>query len=188
MASTAARTIDLASIVARNLAPIAGLVLLGWNATHMALLYYIDTVVSIASLVLLLFLHGTDMPIDLSTAKGKAAVVLAVAVLAGVYAAVFAWPVIVMFGMSGVETDLADRAFLGGLAGQLFAACTSFVTTNRQLRGRGADREALIKSRFGIVTLRWVAVLAISMVAPFAVVIVAAYSAASVYWELKPPK
>jgi hypothetical protein len=187
MAGTA-RTIDLASIIARNLAPIAGLLLLGWNAAHMALLYYIDTVVSIGSLVLLLFLHGTDMPIDLSTPKGKAAVALSVAVLAGVYAAVFAWPVIVMFGMSGGGTDLADRAFLGGLAGQLFAACTTFVTMDRQLRGRGAGQEAIIKSRFGIVTLRWVAVLAISFVAPFAVVIVVVYSAASIYWELKPPK
>jgi hypothetical protein len=182
-----ARAIDLASILARNLAPIAGLVLLGWNATHMALLYYVDTIVSIATWVLLLFLHGSDMPIDMSTAKGKAAVAVAVAALTGVYALVFAWPVMVVLGMTSVDTDLADRAFLGGLAGQLLAACSTFVTANRQLRGRD-DREAIIKSRFGVVTLRWVAVLMISMVAPFAVVLVVAYTAASIYWELKPPK
>lgn len=183
----AARFFDIGSIVARNIAPIAGLALLGWNATHMVVLYYVDTVVSIAAWVLLLFLHGKDMPIDMTTAKGKAAVAIAVATLAGAFALVFLWPVIVTLGMNSVEIDFEDRAFVGGLAGQLLASCTMFIGANRALKGH-REAEAIIKRGFGIVTMRWVALLMVSFMAPFGVVLVVAYSAASVYYELKPPK
>ena len=187
IAAGGASPLNVASLVARNLAPIAGLALLGWNATHMVLLYYVDTVVSIAALVGLLFIHGKDMPIDASNAKGKTAIALAIATITGAFAFVFIWPVIVVLGMSSIEVDLADRQFLGGLGAQLLASCTTFVSGNRELRGRD-DAEALIKRRFGIATLRWVVLCFVSFAAPFAIVLVVAYCAASIYYELRPPK
>lgn len=176
----------MTSIVARNIAPIAGIALLGWNATHMVVLYYVDTIVSIAVLFTLLFLHGKDMPIDLATVKGKAAVAFSVAMLAGVFAFVFAWPVIFLLGVGG-GFAWDDRAFLGGLAAQLFAACTTFVSGNRELRGH-ADPEGLLKRRFGIVTMRWVATFMCSFFLPWGIALIVVYCAASIYYELKPPE
>ena len=55
-----------------------------------------------------------------------------------------------------------------------------------QVRKR-ADCDALLKSRFGFVLLRWVAVFAVGLTVAWAPLLIIAYVAASVYFEIRPP-
>ena len=49
----AATPLQVLSLVARNLVPVAGVLFLGWSAPDLLVLYFVDTVLAIASLLLL---------------------------------------------------------------------------------------------------------------------------------------
>ena len=58
---TVATPLQVASLIARNLVPVAGLVFLDWSAPDLLVLYFVDTVLSIASLLLLVAVYLTGI-------------------------------------------------------------------------------------------------------------------------------
>jgi type IV secretory pathway VirB2 component (pilin) len=51
----------IASLVSRNLVPVAGVLLLGWSAPDLLVLYYLDTILGLAVVVLLIARHVTGL-------------------------------------------------------------------------------------------------------------------------------
>src|SRR5262245_33395101 len=51
----------VASLIAQNLVPVAGVLFPGWSAANLMLLYYIDTILAFAVLILLIARHVTGM-------------------------------------------------------------------------------------------------------------------------------
>jgi len=179
----APRVVDIGAIVARNAVPIFGLVFLHWKAPHLLLLYYLDTILAITCVLVLLYIHGRDMP-KIRGLRDIAGAAVGTVILVGLIALVFAWPLIAVDEPMQV---LEDREFQGAALGQLLAAGTWLATWNARLRGRD-DRERMLKERFQYVTMCWVAVFAAVMLVPWPPVLVAVYAGAGIYFEIKPPK
>ena len=51
----------IAALLSRNLVPVAGVLLLGWSAPDLLVLYYLDTVLGLAVVVLLVARHITGL-------------------------------------------------------------------------------------------------------------------------------
>ena len=51
----------IASLISGNLVPVAGVLFLGWSAANLLLLYYLDTILEFAVVVLLIARHITGM-------------------------------------------------------------------------------------------------------------------------------
>lgn len=178
------RAAAIAGIVVRNVVPVVGMVAYGWRAPHLVLLYYVDTMVSIASVFTLLFMYGKDMPLDPRQPKQLAGAVVGLLALVGVFGAVFGMPLLFVSMMDTIEWS--DEDLRVGLLVQLLLGCTAFLTMSRELRV-AKDPELLIRARWGYVTMRWFAVFAVGTFVPWAPLLVISYVVASAWLEIRPP-
>src|SRR5438093_8098634 len=124
-------------IVARNAVPLAGMIFLGWKAHQLVLLYYLDTMVAIASVITLLFIYSKDVPRDYRySAKEIAGIAFAVVFVTGIYAFAMGFPVVVSLGMSdeSLGAIFGDEEFRAGLGIQLVIAGVAFLTSSSELR------------------------------------------------------
>ena len=177
------RAAAIAGIVARNVVPVAGMVAYGWRAAPLVALYYVDTMVSIASVFTLLFMYGKDMPFDRTRPKDIAAIALSIAILTAVFGFVFGMPLLFV----GAIEDLAlDEPLQAALLVQLLFACFAFLTMSAELR-RSSDPEKLIKMRWAYISIRWAAVFGACTFIPWAPVLVVTYVVASIWLEVRPP-
>jgi hypothetical protein len=193
----------VASLVSRNLMPVVGVLLLGWSAPDLLVLYYLDTVLGFAVVVLLIARHVTGLgkagevgkPLDgpLDWVRSAAGSLLG-AVLIGLPLGVPLFIMLAQFDWS-IATALADRAFVGGLAVQAAGSVYGCVQAHRDLLARDDD-EHVLKHRAAFVVGRWMVVLVAAMTGLAAVfgprfggaLVLLAYAGASVYFELYPER
>jgi hypothetical protein len=193
----------IASLVSRNLVPVAGVLLLGWSAPDLLILYYLDTILGLAVVVLLIARHVTGLgkvgepgrpmngPRDWARAAAGA---LLAAVLIGLPLGVPLFILLVQFDWS-LATALADRTFVTGLAVQAAGSAYGCVQAHRDLLARDDD-EHVLKHRAAFVVGRWMVVLVVAMTGLAALfgprfggaLVVLAYAGATVYFELYPER
>ena len=193
----------IASLVSRNLMPVAGVLLLGWSAPDLLILYYLDTILGLAVVVLLIARHVTGLgkpgergrplrgPLDWVRAAAGA---LLAAVLIGLPLGVPLFILLAQFDWS-IEPALADRAFVSGLAVQAAGSAYGCIQAHRDLLARDDD-EHVLKHRAAFVVGRWMVVLVVAMTGFAALfgprfggaLVVLAYAGATVYFELYPER
>jgi hypothetical protein len=184
-----------AQAIARNVAPLVGVLLLGWSARNVLYLYFVDTLLALAVIVAGLTRHFSP-PV---TTEGWAARLngeVGPLAVGGFVAAVFAvplgvWFVFMLGGDLALGETFADPAFLVAAAWQAVAALSSYVSLVEALQSH--TPEALhLKRRFALVFLRWMALIfasqfLIPLPATFALVaLIAVYAALSVWTEIAP--
>lgn len=198
----AATLLQIAALVARNLVPVAGVLLLGWSAPDVLVLYFVDTVLAIATLLMLVAVCLTRIGPVKRTRPFRGGSdwvrVIAVSLLGGVLIGLpFGVPMYILlaeFGWSPIEA-LARQSFVFGLALQAFVSAVDGIRGYLALRGRD-DVDRLLKHRTGFVFARWMVVLIAAMTGlpgvfgpkfgGIAVLLV--YAAATVYFEIFPER
>ena len=191
-----AGVVGLAQIVARNAVPMIGILFLHWSASNVLILYFLDTMLSMAVLFAGLA-KSFSTPVEGVAARIRQEFgFLFVALLVSAFLAL---PLGMPVGIALATTDfslaftLADHSLRAGLLVQSAFALWSYVALRRALESH-SPAELKLKQRFGLVLLRWVAVL---MVAYFGAValgnfglflLVAAYVVASIFAEIAPER
>lgn len=188
-------TLTAASAVARNIAPLAGILLLGWNARNVLYLYFIDTLLAMGVILAGLIRHFQPPVEDEGWSARLNGEVGAIAaglfVIAIVALPLGIWLAIMLAGDLAIGEVLRDRGFLMAVAWQAAAALWSYRGLVEALRTHAP--EALhLKRRFTLVFLRWIAVIfCVQFVAVLPahyalVALVAVYAAVSVWTEIAP--
>jgi hypothetical protein len=183
-----------AEIVARNVAPLAGVLFFHWDAGNVLLLYFLDTMLAVG--VIIAGLVSTLVPVAAGWAgriRGEAGGAATALFTAAFFAVPMGVPLVFVLGPIGFDwrAALADDALRGGAAMQCVAACWSYWALRQALRTAGPDALRL-KRRFALVFLRWLAVLmaiysGIALVAG-PLVVVAVYVGASIWSEVAPDR
>ncbi len=190
--------VGIAQIVARNIIPIVGIVLFHWSASNVLILYFLDTLLSMAVIIAGLarsFAPGREDGIG-ALLNAQAGYVLAALLVVGIFAVPLGMPVGIALAISGFSfrEALADRSLRIGMLVQSAMALWSYVSLYRALDTH--TPEALkLKQRFGLVLMRWVAVLMVCYFAldilPTSIVVyvlVVAYVGASIFAEIAPDR
>ena len=191
--------VEIANTVARNIVPLVGIVFLGWSAPSVLVLYFADTMFSIAVMFAGLFRYFMPPVEDdgwAARANGEVGAVAGSLFLAAFIAVPLGIPLLFMFigGDTTVGSLFADEAFRVGLVMQAIAAVWSCAGLYRALRTHTPD-ELRLKRQFSLVLLRWVVVLMVTYTgipfllgrwAPF--VFVAVYAATSIFIDIAPDK
>ncbi len=182
------------SLVARNAVPVAGILLFGWNAQYLVLLYFLDSIVSFAALAVWDGITTGNAPPGTWPAgsrppgedsHGFLGIALAFLFAAGLFAIIGGLPVVLLIDVSKA---IRDPWLLLGAGAQLAAAAQALVITRREVRGlRKRDLKETIAGRMLFVSVRWLATLIAGEYLAHAFLMVVAYAAASVYFELYPP-
>lgn len=198
-----APTAAVVLLVARNIVPVVGVLFLGWSATNLLLLYYIDTALAFAAVILLVARHVTGLgkagergrpmkgPLDWLRASvgamlGAVLVFLPLGVPLAMLFAQFDW---------SASAVLGDRSFLIGLGMQVAGSVAGCVEAHRDLLARDDD-ERVLKHRGAFIVARWLVVLVAAMTG-FAGVLgawiggalmVLVYAGATIYFELLPDR
>ena len=193
----------IASLISRNLVPVAGVIFLGWSAPNLLLLYFIDTVLEFAVVILLVVRHVTGMgkPEDaprpirgpgdwlrsgFGALLGALLVCLPLGVPLFILLAEFNW---------SVSSVLADRSFLIGLGLQVAGSAAGCVRAHRDLLARDDD-ERLLKRRVAFLIARWMVVVIAAFTGVAAILgpwiggalMVLVYAGTTVYFELLPDR
>lgn len=189
----------IARIVARNIVPVAGILLFGWSAPNVLVLYFIDTLLSMAVIVAGFIRHTLPPPTDegwAARANAEVGYVGAGLMIIAVVAIPLGVPLIFMLAPGGADwrVMLADHSLYFGIALQVAAACWSGFDLYRALRTHSPDQLRL-KRRFALVFLRWMVVLMATYSGFFmflghysALFYVMLFVATSIYIEIAPDR
>ncbi len=193
----------IASLVGANVVPVAGVLLLGWSAPNLLVLYYLDTILACAVVILLIARHVTGLgnpgergrplrgPLDWTRASAGA---LLGALLICVPLGVPLFIVLAQYGWS-LAAATADRAFVSGLAIQVAGSAVGCVQAHRDLLVRDDD-ENVLKHRAAFIVGRWLVVVIAAFTGIFGLLgpryggtlLILVYAGASVYFELLPER
>ena len=194
---------NIASLIARNLVPAVGVLFLGWSAGNLLALYYLDTIVSVAVVMILIAGHITGLgkagergrPIKgpLDWIKAIAGSLFAAILICLPLGVPLVWT-LAQFDWS-VAAALVDRGFLAGLGMQIAGSIYGGLQAHRDLLAR-TDDERVLKHRAAFIVARWLVVLIVAFtgfigfLGPWigGTLIVLAYAGASVYFELFPDR
>ena len=156
------RAPEIASLVARNAVPLAGLLFFHWSAANLLILYFVDTLLAIAVIVAG-FLYSASPVEEMRGFSERLATIVSYAAGAGFVTLIMAIPLgmpvlILVFGVNDASFTgmLADRGFQAGLGLQAIASLVSFRDLATALRTYTPE-ELGLKRRFALVFLRWVA-------------------------------
>jgi hypothetical protein len=197
---TTATPATIASIVARNLIAPFGVLFLGWSAANLLVLYYLDTVLEFAVVIVLVGRHVTGIgpegaktrpfsgPLDwirMSAAALFASVLIGLPLGVPLFMAVAGWDV--------SWSELMSTTFLWALASQAAASVYGGFQAHRMLLAR-SDDEHVLKHRAAFVFGRWLVMCFAAAFVPSSLlgrrlggaVLVAIYAGASLYFELFP--
>jgi hypothetical protein len=189
----------VAQVVARNIVPVAGIILFDWNALNVLLLYLVDTLLMMS--VIMAGAMRCFIPVDehswASRANSEVGYLGASLFLFAFIAIPLGMPLIFMTGgdLAGIKASLADRSFLIGVAIQLAAAFWSWLELRQAIDAGHTLDELRLKRRFSLVFLRWMAVVIgadspigelLSFIGAFAFVIV--YAGVSIFVDIAPDR
>lgn len=188
----------LASLVAVNVTPLVGIVVLGWSPAAVLISYYVDTLLGFGALVLLVMIHVTggdnDRPISGWKDWTKAAIGLGF--LGAIMAFPLAVPLWITLGDDPATWALfSNRGFLGALAVQGAMSALAAAQLHRDLKTR-SDDDRVLAGRMLFLTARWITMF-VAMVTGLVpllgpkiggFILVAIYAGASVYFELYPER
>lgn len=188
--------VGTAQVVARNLAPLAGVLFLGWSARNVLYLYFVDTLLAMAVIFAGVARHffppaaGDGWAARANAEAGALVAGLAAAAVVGVPLGVGL--VFMLHGDLGLRETLADPGFRGALAWQALAAVWSYWGLWRELPHRSPE-DLMLRRGFALVFLRWIAMLVVAYWgvgavagAHAALVFVALYAALSIWTEVAP--
>lgn len=198
---TRTRRIQAATVIARNLVPAAGIIILGWSASNLLVTYFLDTLLAFA---VLFALAGTQiMPYHtdrMVRPLGRFQYAMEIAMLAAAATSIVAIPLgmpLYIFVASHSwpwQEALADFWFRIALGLQAGTALTGFARMFGELR-RLPDVQRHLQRRFGFHFIRWFLVIAVAMtglgVLPEFIsgfILVTTYAVATVYLELAPER
>jgi hypothetical protein len=189
----------ISQIVARNIVPVAGILLFGWSAPNVLVLYFLDTMLSLGVIATGVARFMLPPPTDegwAARANAEAGYVGAGVMIMAVFAIPMGVPLIFMLVPSGADwrVMIADRGLHLGIALQVAAACWSCFALYRALRTQTPDQLRL-KRRFALVFLRWIVVLMATYSGFFvflghysALFYVALFVATSIFIEIAPDR
>jgi hypothetical protein len=189
--------VDLVPLVASNVAPIAGMLFLGWSPPMLVALYALDTMFAVYAMSWLVIEHVTEAK---SPDRGlvRALKFSAAALVVGTFlSAILIGPMVLMYAESDWVRShpWTDRGFQGALAAQAAGSLYALWRTHRIL-GERDDDDAYLKREFQFLVARWVVVLAVVFfgVATFlgetlgSALIVVVYAGATIWFTLFPER
>jgi len=189
--------LEIAQAVARHVAPIAGILLLGWSARNVLVLYFADTLLAIAVMMAGLLRHFSPPVADDGWAarlNGEVGVIGGGLFIAAIFVLPLGIPLVFSLGGFDVWETLADPALRVGLAWQAVAALWSYTALYQELRRRTPE-ELRIKRRFALVFLRWIALVMVAgtgigaLLGSYgALLFVVAYAVLSIWTEVAPDR
>lgn len=155
-----------AQVIARNIVPLAGIVFLGWNAQNVLIVYFADTMLTLAVLFAGVLRHFAP-PIEndgwAARVNGEVGMIGGAVFLMLVIAVPLGIPLLFMLGgRFDWRAVLNDSNLQVGLLWQCIAAFWSYVELYRALRHATADQLRL-KRRFALVFLRWIALVFVAI-------------------------
>ncbi len=188
----------LASLIAVNITPIAGIVFLGWLPSAVLISYFVDTFVGFGVVMLMVMVHvtgdGRKGPIVGWRRWTKA--LAGLGILGAIMAFPLAFPIFVLYADDAqTHALLRDTDFLLALAVQVLMSAYAAVRLHRLLQATHED-EKILAARTLFLAARWLA-LFIAMFTGVAnllgprvggFVLVAVYAGASIYFELNPER
>lgn len=192
----------IASIIARNLVPFAGVVFLGWSAPNLLVLYFLDTLLSFAVVVLMIARHITGLSPDGGKKLADGPVDWARGILASLFAAAIisvplGVPIFILLAQFdwSFSAAWADRAFVNGVLLQVVGSITGAIQAHRELLAR-EDDERILKRRAAFIMARAVVMVMASMTGFIGIMgarvggalMVLVYAGASIYFELFPDR
>lgn len=199
---SAATPSQIASLIARNLVPVAGVLFLGWSAPDLLVLYFVDTVLAIAGLLLLVAVYITGIGSVKRPRPFRGGAdwirVSGFSLLGGLLIGLpFGVPLYILladFDWSPVAA-LGNHSLVYGLAMQAFISAMECVRACRELAGRD-DVNRVLMHRTGFVFARWMVVLIAAMTGlPGSLgpkiggmIVLLVYAGATVYFELFPDR
>jgi hypothetical protein len=197
-----------ASVIARALIPIAGVLFLGWSAGNLLIIYFADTLASFFSVSVLATGRLTAAAETGGPAwyqRVSAGLQLAAngAMLTAIIGLVPFGFLVFMLSIQDFVWHFAlhDRDLWIGIGAQFCAAVTFLLREYRHIEAEG-DADRIIRARFGLAFMRWVIVcgvffVAVELLQPqrggvlatiFGFVLVLAYAVATIMMELQPQR
>ena len=194
-----ANPLAIGQIVARNIVPVVGILVFGWSAVNVLLLYFIDTLLAMGVMFAGLaswFGRNTDDGVA-SRINGEVGAIAVGVFLCAFIAVPLGMPLVfvgAMSGWEGFEALWKDNALLAGIAWQVVAAVWSYWGLWQALHHRSPD-ELRLKRRFALVLLRWFVIIAavylplgflFGRFLPFLLVVL--YVVTTIYVEIAPDR
>jgi len=189
---------SLAALIASNLAPLIGILVLGWSPIAILVLYFVDTLLSLGVVLLMVMMHvtGNAQGRPLSGVKDWAQVVVAFIILGGIFGLPLSLP-LWFIGPEHIaaEFERPDSGLAYGVLVQALMSALTAVRMHRELKARDDD-DRLLARRALFLAARWITLffaMTFGVVGLFgprwgAFVLVAIYGGASVYFELFPDR
>jgi hypothetical protein len=187
----------VAHVVARNAVPLVGILFDGWSAANVVVLYFLDTLLSLG--VIFAALAKALSPAN-GTVAGRVRLEVTYAAVALFLCAVFALPLGVPVGIVLATSDFSftaafrDHSLRIGALVQCGIATWSYVDLRRALGSRSPS-DLKLKQRFGMILMRWAAVLGACYVGltfgpnrAVLLLLVVTYVAVSIVGEIAPSR
>ena len=198
MEHSGSNPIVAAQVIARNVVPLAGIVFLGWNAQNVLIVYFADTMLTLAVLFAGVLRHVAP-PVEndgwAARVNGEVGMIGGAVFLMLFIAVPLGLPLLFMLGgRFDWRAVLDDSSLQAGLLWQCIAAFWSYVELYRALRHATPDQLRL-KRRFALVLLRWVALVSVAFLGVgfflgrhSALLFVVIYIGVSIWAELAPDR
>lgn len=152
----------IAQIVARNIVPLVGIIFFQWSAANVLILYFLDTLLSMAVIFAgLARTFATTAPESLlAMVKAELTYVLTAVLVAGIIGIPIGMPVGIALATSDFSWRFAlyDTSLRNGLLVQIALSLWSYVDLRRAL-ATYSPAQLQLKRRFAFVFMRWLAVL-----------------------------
>lgn len=187
----------VANVAARNAVPLVGILFGGWSAANVVVLYFLDTLLSLG-----VIFGGLAKALSPSngTFAGRIRMEITCAFVALLLCTVFAVPLGVPVGIVLATSDfsftaaLSDRSLRIGALVQCAIAAWSYVELRRALASHSPS-DLRLKQRFGIILVRWAAILGACYVGLYfgpnravLLLLVVTYVAVSIVAEVAPSR
>lgn len=93
----------IGGIALRNAVPVAGMIVSGFRAGEIVLLYYVDTIASIATVFALIMMYVKGMGVDASKPLGALNIAFSTAFITAIFAFVCAMPLAIAAATDGID-------------------------------------------------------------------------------------
>jgi len=186
----------LASLIAVNVTPLAGAIVLGWPPAGILVSYFVDTFVGFCTVFMLMMIHltGDEQDTPIEGWKRWSRLVAAFVFLAAIVLIPLALPLLAVLGTHVIaDTVLESASFRLGLAMQVLLSVLAAMRVHRELAATHDD-DRILSARLIFLTARWMLLFVagvtgvMSMLGPRfgTLALIALYAGASIYFELFP--